>query len=282
MDNKEIYNEKFFPHEIKFVEKNIKEVKSYFQKAILGKEKCEKSKVAVVSLARDCQKNLQKSIDLVKKIQCEELKCFFYENDSVDKTKEILTNNKSSQIEISLNTHNLEYLKDASKARTSALSKYRNICVEWVKKNCVGFDYVIVLDVDPDLGFSVNGIYNSIYWLNNLQDAAGMGSYSLFVTWDRKLRHYDTFAIRLNKWHPSTQHRQEEQFFQTFHPKLGRNPIPFYSCFGGLAVYKFETFIQGKYDSRYGCEHVAFHKTIKDKGYRMYLNPSSRFFAVQR
>jgi hypothetical protein len=29
-----------------------------------------------------------------------------------------------------------------------------------------------------------------------------------------------------------------------------------------------------------GCEHVWFHKSMRDKGYEMYLNPSSIFFAV--
>lgn len=257
----------------------------YFENIDSGKEVCKNSKVAVVSLARNCEKNLQKSIDVITKLQSANFKFFIYENNSSDQTKDILISNQNNnQIFISLNNDQTIHLKDRSRERTNNLAKYRNLCLEWVKKECSDFDYVIVLDLDADAGFSIDGIYNSISWLNKIKNSAGMGSYSLFSRNSDTFKHYDTFAIRKteNNWEKSSEFSvdREEKLFVNYHPKIGSQPVPFYSCFGGLAVYKTKCFIEGNYDGSIGCEHVLFHKSLKDNGYDMYLNPSSIFFAV--
>jgi hypothetical protein len=256
----------------------------YLNNITLGMDICKRSKVAVLSLARNCEKNLQKSIDQITKIESLDFKFFIYENDSIDETKNILIDNKNknSNIKISLKIDGSDYVSDGSRQRTIQLAKYRNVCLEWAKKNCSDFDYILVLDLDADLGFSLNGIYNSISWLNIIPNSGGMGSYSISMNKDKTISHYDTFAMRLNNWYSSTKHRQEEIFFSNFHPKIGYKPISFYSCFGGLAVYKAAAFLEGHYDGSIGCEHVLFHKSIRDKGYNMYLNPSSIFFAVAK
>lgn len=276
MNNLSILNTLFFE---RLQDKN----KSYyFENVDLGKEICRDSKVAIVSLARNCEKNLQQSIDIIKTIKSKEFVFFIYENNSIDKTKEILTNNQNNQIVISLNTDETPYLINRSRERTINLAKYRNVCLEWVKQNCFNFNYVIVLDLDADEGFSIDGIYNSISWLNKIQTSAGMGSYSLMLkAKNNKLLHYDTFAVRLYNWEESSVLASPfEKTINQYHPDIGSSPIPFYSCFGGLAVYKAECFIGGHYDGSMGCEHIWFHKSIRDKGYNMYLNPSSIFFAV--
>jgi glycosyltransferase involved in cell wall biosynthesis len=256
----------------------------YFENVNLGKEIGKNSRVAVVSLARNCEKNLQKSIDIVKKLEFKKLSFFVYENNSTDQTKKILLDNQNDQITISLNTDETPYLTNRSRERTINLAKYRNICLEWVKQNYSDFDYVIVLDLDADEGFSIDGIYNSISWLNKIETSAGMASYSLMLkATNNKLLHYDAFAARINDWAESSVFTDPlEKSFTNYHPDVGAAPIPFYSCFGGLAVYKAESFIYGHYDGSMGCEHVWFHKSMRDKGYGMYLNPSSIFFAVNK
>ena len=252
----------------------------YFENINLGKEICKNSTVSVVSLARNCEKNLQKSIDIVKKLEFKKLSFFVYENNSTDQTKKILLDNQNDQITISLNTDETPYLTNRSRERTINLAKYRNICLEWVKQNYSDFDYVIVLDLDADEGFSIDGIYNSISWLNKIEASAGMGSYSLIAK-KNELFHYDAFAARLDNWEESSVLSNSfEKKFNQYHPDVGSNPVPFYSCFGGLTVYKAECFISGHYDGSMGCEHIWFHKSMRDKGYEMYLNPSSIFFAV--
>lgn len=276
-----MYDEDFWP----FENLNICEEKlnSYYENVDLGKKICEKSKVAVISLARNCDKKLQDSIDRIINLKSFNFKFFIYENNSVDRTKEILIFNKNNLgFDISLNEDKSTHLTDRSRQRTKNLAKYRNICLEWARSNCSDFDYALVLDLDADLGFSINGIYNSISWLNKIKDSAGMGSYSLILE-NKKIKHYDIFALRLKSWLASSEKPSSyEDMLSSYNPEIGSEPSSFYSCFGGLAVYKMKVFLQGCYDGSIGCEHVLFHKSLRDKGYNMYLNPSSRFFVVKK
>jgi len=52
--------------------------------------------------------------------------------------------------------------------------------------------------------------------------------------------------------------------------------IPVHSCFGGLAMYKPERFLECQYDPNvYDCEHVVFHECMRQRGSegRMFLDP---------
>jgi hypothetical protein len=252
----------------------------YIENVKLGRDICKNSKVAVLSLARNCEKNLQKSIDQITKLQSSDFKFFIYENDSVDLTKEILSENKSPKISISLNTDRQPFLNDRSRRRTNNLAEYRNKCLEWAKQECSNFDYALVLDLDADAGFSIDGIYNSISWLQKIEKSAGMGSHSLCYN-NNEFTHYDTFAIRIKSFVGSSKHTNNgERGFINYHPHVGSKPFALYSCFGGLAVYKMQCFLKGNYDGSMGCEHILFHKSLRDHGYGMYLNPSSIFFTV--
>lgn len=257
----------------------------YSDKNLIGKNIAKISRIAVVGLARNCEKNIKKSISNILSLNNRELKVFIYENDSIDSTKKILqeTKQSNSNIDISLNNHNTEYLTGLCATRTNNLAKYRNICKEWVEKNCHNFDYTIVIDLDADLGFSIDGIYNSIAWLDTIKNAGGMGSYSLYLSiteHSAEFAHYDSFAVRLNDWEPADGYDNHNIWFRNLHPLVGSDPIPMYSCFGGLCVYKNDAFLGGIYDGSIGSEHILFHKSIKEHGYDLYLNPSSRFFSV--
>ena len=241
-----------------------------------GKTISSDSQIVVVALARDCEQQLQNSIDLISSLETKQTNFFVYENDSKDATKDILKHNEITSV---CENRNLEDTRDRSYIRTYRLAEFRNKCVGWVQDNHSNSDYVIVLDLDADLGFSVNGIYNSIGWLNDIPDAGGMGSYSLLLNKNNCV-HYDSFAVRLNDWKPSEELDHNNIWFKNWHPIVGSDPVQFYSCFGGLAVYKTQAFLCGKYDGKLGSEHVDFHKSLKENGWNMYLNPSSRFFSV--
>jgi hypothetical protein len=252
----------------------------------LGENIAKDSKIVTVALARDCDEHLSNSISRIQSLDCKESQIFIFENDSKDTTKQILKelSDTHKNIQIQCINNNREYLKNRSRSRTNALAEYRNICLEWVRDNCSDYDYVIVLDLDADLGFSVDGIYNSIGWFDSLNNAGGIGSYSLFLTHGRDgttFAHYDSFAVRLNDWKPTSEYfDQNNSWFRHIHPLIGSEPFHLYSCFGGLAIYKTKAFLTGRYSGEIGSEHVQFHKDLYNNGYKMYLNPSSRFFSV--
>jgi hypothetical protein len=256
------------------VDKSFKNV--YDTKIQTGKTIASRSKIVVVAIARDCEKQLQNSIDRISSLETKQTNFFVYENDSTDSTRDILKKNEIESVCESLNT---EDIRDRSFARTHRLAEYRNKYIDWVRDNHGDSDYVIVLDLDADLGFSVDGIYNSIGWLNHIDNAGGMGSYSLLLN-ANNYAHYDSFAVRLNDWKPSEELDHNNQWFRAWHPVVGSDPVAMYSCFGGLAVYKAKAFLSGKYGGNLGSEHVEFHKSLKENGWDMYLNPSSRFFSV--
>lgn len=252
----------------------------------LGKNIAKDSKIVTVALARDCDEHLSNSISRIQSLDCKESRIFIFENDSKDTTKDILKelSGKHKNIHTQCINNNREYLRDRSRSRTETLAEYRNTCLEWVRDNCSDYDYVIVLDLDADLGFSVDGIYNSIGWFDSLNNAGGIGSYSLFLKHGRDattFSHYDSFAVRLNDWKPTSEDcDQNNYWFIYIHPLIGSEPFHLYSCFGGLSIYKTKAFLSGKYSGELGSEHVQFHKDLHDNGYKMYLNPSSRFFSV--
>lgn len=262
-------------------------IDSFTQNTNKGKQIASNSKIAVVSLARQCENVLQNSIDSVLSLKCKDLKFFIYENDSTDNTKNILTKNKNNHediLHIELNDLDRFDLRDRSKTRTNRLAKYRNRCLNWVKQNYSDFDYTLILDLDADLGFSIDGIYNSLLWLTKIKNAGGMGSYSLYLNKESypPLAHYDSFAVRLNDWIESQEKDHQNIWFKHFHPLIGSPPIAFNSCFGGLAVYKTQAILSANYDGDMGSEHVFFHKNLADNGWDMYLNPSSIFFSVYK
>jgi len=254
----------------------------------LGENIAKDSKIVTVALARDCDEHLSKSISRIQSLNCKESQIFIFENDSKDTTKDILKelSGKHKNIHTQCINNNREYLRDRSRSRTNALAEYRNICLEWVRDNCSDYDYVIVLDLDADLGFSVDGIYNSIGWFDSLNNAGGIGSYSLYLMHGRDsttFAHYDSFAVRLNDWKPTSEYfDQNNSWFRCIHPLIGSEPFHLYSCFGGLAIYKTKAFLTGRYSGEIGSEHVQFHKDLYNNEYKMYLNPSSRFFSVYR
>lgn len=258
-------------------------IESYEKNTASGKQIAKDSKITVVALARNCGKMLQNSLDLIYSLDCKELNVFIFENDSTDNTREILQKNQTlhPSLEFSLNDLNLEELRgsDELKTRIERLASYRNLCKDWVKNKHQDSDFVIVVDLDADLGFSVSGIYNSIFWLNSIHHAGGMGSYSAYFK-GAQYSHYDYTTIRLNDWEKHEDCFHALQWFAKFHPLIGSNPVEFYSCHGGLAVYKSEAFCLGDYNNQLGIEHVAFHKSLRDQGWNMFLNPSNRFFTV--
>jgi hypothetical protein len=261
-----------------------KYIESYTAKTDTGKKIAKDSNIAIVSLARNCGSRINNSIALIQKLIFKNWDMFIYENDSSDNTKDVLSQIKDNHINYLITNNGSPYLTDRSFNRTNNLARYRNLCLDWISEQHTKYDYIIVLDLDADLGFSIDGIYNSIGWLNSLDNAGGIGSYSLFLSITKNnidFAHYDSFAARLNDWEPIVNDKDiNNPWFRNWHPLVGSDPVPMYSCFGGLATYKAQAFLKGRYNGVLGSEHIEFHKSLRDNGYHMYLNPSSRFFSV--
>lgn len=267
---------------------------AYGQKVAWGREEAARSKVAIVAIARNAMPHLENTLPLVDELAGEfrAAAMYVFENDSTDGTDAALDAFAASRPWVTVEhdtLHRPDY-RGFEAERTVALAEYRNRCRLWVEHHAADADYVVVLDVDPHGGFSVDGVLNSVGWMRDLRssvmrdcEVGAMASYSLLVSMrpdGLEFMHYDAYAARLNWWEDR---RQKSGFiwFHTLLPPVGSPPIRMNSAFGGLAVYRTEAFTApGVHYAGGDCEHVALHKSMAAAGYGLWLNPGCRYAAI--
>lgn len=257
-----------------------------------GAEVASRSKVAIVAIARDCMPFLENTLILVDELASRFRSAAFYcfENDSTDGTDKVLDDFSIRQwVTVEHATLGRPNYRGFEDGRTHALAEYRNKCRDWVENNAKDANYVVVLDLDPQGGFSVDGVLNSIGRLCELAcDSSpkalpgAMASMSLLVGYlggEMRLAQYDAWAARLNFWEDRREKVGGMMWFHMLFPPVGSPPIPMNSAFGGLCVYTNDAYLSGRYAGG-DCEHVAFHKSLREAGYQLYLNPGSRYAAI--
>lgn len=263
----------------------------YHDAAISGIQIASESKCLVVGLARQIAPVVPLTIE-----RLEQLSKFFadfsvhvVENDSTDGTPDLFKEWKPG-FDVTVDSQKLDRphlpsLRDAD--RTRPLAEYRQKCVDHAKES--DSDYVIVMDYDAWGGFLNEGIMTSIHYLEDQRSMFGeseffgmasVGLAQINHIKDSEGNHvwfnYDAWAHR-----PAWSWRQRpEMWYHYLKPPFGCPPIAVNSAFGGLAVYKTEHFVKGRYSGTlFGegdCEHVPFHRSIhKATSKTMGLNPSS-------
>jgi hypothetical protein len=89
--------------------------------------------------------------------------------------------------------------------------------------------------------------------------------------------HYDRWAFKFHTWHEEWSIRQEMdmRWFWYWKPPIGAKPVECLSVFGGLAIYKMESYLSGEYGNRHPIElnfintveHAQFHYTLHKNGH---------------
>lgn len=240
----------------------------------------------IVAIARNCMPWLLNTLALIDEVvaAAHGTELYVFENDSTDSTDAALWRWAKTRPWATIEHGPSEPRPDSrgfDKERTTALARYRNRCLSYLNPT---IRYTVVLDLDPHGGFSVDGLFNSVGWLESrdYSRAGGMGSFSLFGQPDDRgglnFYGYDAWAARPNFWRD----RREEigfMWFNSFLPPIGSPPIRMNSCFGGLAVYRTKAILTGRYDGN-DCEHVGLHRAMYRAGWDMYLNPGCRYIAM--
>ena len=259
----------------------------YASMVSVGREEAAKSGVNVLSIARNAMPRLTNTLDLVDEVRAGFARCrwFVFENDSTDETAAVLDAyaDKNEWLTVAHDTWGGDDTRGFEQSRTERLAKARNICLDWVRANGQANEYTIVLDLDPDMGFSVDGVLNSIGWLRQMpRHAAAMASYSLMrlaVNDEVRVAHYDSWAARLNWWRDRRAEDGGMSWFSLLLPPVGSPPIPMNSAFGGLCVYRTEAILAGSYSGE-DCEHVPLHWRMNEAGWQLFLNPGCRYIAI--
>ena len=264
---------------------------SYNKRLVSGFKTAQKSNVIICGMCRDIEDTAYKTISRI-----ERLSSFFnssyiviYENDSNDKTPEILKDWQESNDSVTVFSEVIgtKRLEDTSVERCHIMKDARNKLQNEVKilesSIYLDIDFVILVDMDLIGGWSYEGILNSLsytHWdfigsnglhygtvnkegllTNNLEEIARI---------DRIF--FDTFAYK--DVGETAQVRKSSSEKNKIRLGRGEEPYRVESCFGGLGIYRWNAYKVGQYDM-YACDHVCFNESIAREGFKsIYINPS--------
>jgi hypothetical protein len=260
-------------------------------------KKLSESILIICGIVRNCDKNLQKNIQTMNFI-CEHAKDYhvvIFENDSTDNTKQILINwaNERKNIHISLNDFNTVTIPEKHSAvnpnfsihRIEKMASYRNNYLEYIDKEKLQGDYVIVVDLDV-YNICPQGIIHS-FALNYEWDVLTANGISRAPSSFFRKRYYDTYAlIECGKENiPQTERSIKTAQYRWNFLKPNMPLFRVASAFGGLAIYKGEAIANCRYgvllneDEKVECrtEHYHLYQQMKASGYdKVFINPSIR------
>ncbi len=287
-----------FPDNLfKFSRTTNQSMYSYICRA--GYELCRDKKILWCGIARNVEQNLdmnlQRYIRTCKPFS--KYHMFIYENDSTDNTLSIMDKYKDVVTYKSESREDQDYVEKMNTEadpfhfnRCSVLSECRNKYMDYIENNNLRdeYDYICIVDLDTKGGWSYQGFYNSIYFLENIDNAASMTSYGVVSSafQDKFLEEvdfddwlfYDSFAYRDLGIDPKMS-KGHTQLFNSLKFKIGQDPIEVYSNFNGLGIYKSKYFKHKYKTNMWGetmvdSEHIHVHKSIREDGGKVFLNPS--------
>jgi hypothetical protein len=229
------------------------------------------------------------------------LKCVFFENDSTDNSRILLLDweEQNPNIHIIKCEENNYCLLKSSKAikdgqfsetRMIKMAKYRNILLNYIKKNFTHTPFVGFIDTDIKGGISFDGIAHSFGIEPELKwdMCSAFGMTGLILTLNR-LIYYDFIALKTSDYAPNKVNNMNyieaiKLYFKYIHNlKRGDEPVLVQSAFCGFALYKMDSIRNSDYtpiDNNYLCEHIIFHDNMIRNGFdKIYINPNMLLFA---
>jgi len=251
-----------------------------------------KASIVITGLARDVSNVIEQEVLHLKDAfsDFEKVSFFIVESDSSDSTVEKLRM-LASRVD-NFRFLSLGVLQEQIPERIARLAHCRQICADFVVTQ--DFDYVAVSDLDGTNSLLTKDAVRSC-WLQDNWDVCLA---------NQKGPYYDIYALRHDEW-CKQDYGQEIAFLENkgMHPMKARREavlkkqrkippnsswIEVDSAFGGLAIYTAKSFSVGKYDSiesntgKTICEHVTFHKRIRNAGGRLFINPKLINHEVKR
>lgn len=207
---------------------------------------------------------------------------FLVESDSTDGSLEALR-------ELATRIPNFQFLslgnlRQSIPDRIERIAHCRNAYLDYVRTTSKQFDYVVVADLDG---------------VNNLLTKEKVATCWKFDGWsactaNQSGPYYDIYALRAPGWSEMDCWNEARSLYAS-----GMNPVKSWvkairekqriipksedwievtSAFGGLAIYKTEAFLEGKYQTFSGdelnvSEHVPFNLKLTATGHRIFINP---------
>jgi hypothetical protein len=273
--------EKIMKH--KCVYKNVADTTIEFQP-----ENCSsinKYKVVMLGCCKDVANYLHKNLMILELLgnQFLDYRMIIYENDSSDMTRQILMEYKNQKFEF-IFENDLKI-----KERTDRLAYIRNILLKrfYQVQETFQADYMIMIDLDDRIfsGKIINSISSCFGFDINQWDV---------LTGNQSKIYYDVYALRIPgliehdflqeifKIKKKTSEKRRKKIIYRVLNRYNHPPmppsclVPVTSAFGAIGIYKVSCLHNSTYIGMTGkipiCEHVPFHKSICDKGGKIFIN----------
>ena len=240
-----------------------------------GRNVAKHKSVVIAGLARNVGRVLSKTMARIERTgeMFKDYRVLIYENDSIDDSAKRLADWARDNVRVHVLS---EKCNDPVNPgircldRVARMAVYRNKCQDYIRDNFSELDYTILVDTDVSKGWSYDGVANTIG--QPIWDFMGSNGI-IYKNWGdtiRKALYYDVWAFR---WYGDWEAKASD----SINPRewrRGDSPVPVFSSFGGLGIYKMNAYLSSRYDGT-DCEHVPFHKGMMDKGFNhLFMNPS--------
>ena len=137
-----------------------------------GLEKMKKAKIIFSGLCRNVEEHIDKNIQLLLESGSyyEDYRVVIFENDSTDRSREIIKDwtQKNTKIELieCEEVPNCQYKKERffglSRKRQDDMVFYRNKCLNYIKEKYSDYDYLLMVDLDMEGYYSIEGLIHSM------------------------------------------------------------------------------------------------------------------------
>ena len=233
--------------------------------------------ILIVGICKNIENSVDRAIKNITRIKSYVNKCkvLIYENNSTDKTSNMLITLTKNIEYFTIVTENIIENNDLYKRMASARNKYIN----FIKSNNKEYQYVLILDLDLVIDIPIMSIMNCF---NHTQLWDVQTANSIY---DKDYHYWDTFALRLTA--SDTPYFYESDIItggNLYWNKYCNIPtkqkqysdyVNVLSAFGGMAIYKIDCFNNSMYDETINdCEHVPFHKHLINNNKKIILNPN--------
>ena len=242
------------------------------------------NQILIVGILRNCSSTLEKDIATLSSAFADfEVSFFFVESDSQDSTVLLL-----ERLKFELNSFSFVSLGNVESVipnRIERISHCRNVYLEELRTrtHTTETEFTVIVDMDGiNQGLSKIGVESSF----------NLANWSVCCA-NQRGPYYDIYALRATDWNVhnlSDSYRMYlvkykfhafAFYFSVIHKMLkfrGSIPIEVDSAFGGLAIYRTSSIINLSYSPRnmegeIECEHVSLHRSIRNEGGRIIINP---------
>jgi len=258
--------------------------------------------IVIAALARDCEESLRVNIPLIESFRTQFLssQVVVIENDSIDKTKELLNDWKLSSNHVAIISNDYETSTIPGKSdlilnpmtssyRIKKMLSYRNQYLDYISDLNQAIDYVIVIDIDVS-AISIAGLIDVINSFDDKTGAIFSNGISVKQTiFGMSEIYYDIFA--LYEYPLKKEYSYSPEFlgktFKSINKKIKSEP--FYkvvSAFGGVGVYNYKAIKGLRYKNVLNplnekesiCEHIPFNQEIISRGFNNYIARDFKVF----